>query len=122
MLQLEAAVQRDMSNARKWFELGVKQQENEREKQALQALKRAVELDPSHLPSWLALSVSHTNDGNRQAACDAIREWVMRNDNYAAPVKEFFAKSPEAPRTTMMVLSLSSMLLQGGQHHSLCAS
>jgi peroxin-5 len=95
VLQLEAAVQKDMSNAGKWFELGVKQQENEREKQARQALEYAIELDPSHLPSWLALSVSHTNDGNRQAACNAIREWVMRNDNYAAPVKEFFTKSPE---------------------------
>ncbi|KAL9711601.1 hypothetical protein Ac2012v2_004672 [Leucoagaricus gongylophorus] len=54
VLELEAAVQRDMTKARAWYELGVRQQENEREHQALQALKRAVELDPTHLPSWLA--------------------------------------------------------------------
>ncbi|KAJ7647128.1 hypothetical protein FB45DRAFT_1019399 [Roridomyces roridus] len=75
VLELEAAVQRNMTDASAWFDLGVKQQANEREKQALAALSRAVELDPSHLPAWLALAISHTNDGNREATHDAIRNW-----------------------------------------------
>ncbi|KAF8070620.1 hypothetical protein FPV67DRAFT_1561383 [Lyophyllum atratum] len=82
VLQLEAAVQRDMNNAAAWFELGVKQQENEREHKALQALKRAVELDPSHMPTWLALAVSNTNEGNRVATYDAVNEWVNLNVRY----------------------------------------
>jgi peroxin-5 len=90
VLELEAAVQRDPTNARAWFDLGVKQQENEREQKALQALRRAVELDPEHLPAWLALSVSHTNDGNRVATYDAIREWVARNERYAGAVRTFW--------------------------------
>ncbi|KAG5654403.1 hypothetical protein H0H81_003227 [Sphagnurus paluster] len=94
VLQLEAAVQRDMNNASAWFELGVKQQENEREHKALQALKRAVELDPSHLPTWLALGVSNTNENNRTGTYDAISEWVDRNDRYKAAVQQFKAQNP----------------------------
>ncbi|GAW04268.1 peroxisomal targeting signal 1 receptor [Lentinula edodes] len=77
VLALEAAVQQDMSNASAWFELGVKQQEHERETQALQALKRATELDPSYLPGWLALAVSYTNDGRRLEAYEAIRDILV---------------------------------------------
>ncbi|KAH0827396.1 hypothetical protein J3R83DRAFT_4051 [Lanmaoa asiatica] len=84
VLELEAAVQRDPTNATAWFELGVKQQENEREAKAIQALQRAIDLDPSHLPTWLALSVSYTNDSHRMGTYDAIREWVLRNPKYEA--------------------------------------
>ncbi|KXN91039.1 Peroxisomal targeting signal 1 receptor [Leucoagaricus sp. SymC.cos] len=83
VLELEAAVQRDMTNARAWYELGIKQQENEREQKALQALERAVELDPTHLPVWLALGISYTNDNNRRGTYDAVEEWVKRNERYS---------------------------------------
>lgn len=73
-----------MTNATAWYELGVKQQENEREQKALQALERAVDLDPAHLPSWLALAISYTNDNNRQGTYDAVEEWVKRNDRYTS--------------------------------------
>ena len=79
-------MQRDPTNASAWFELGVKQQENEREAKAIQALERATDLDPTHLPTWLALSVSYTNDNHRLGAYDAIREWVLRNLKYEAVV------------------------------------
>ena len=69
---MEAAVQRDPLNAHAWFQLGVKQQENEREGKAIQALRRALELDPTHLPSWLALAISHTNEGNRHGTYEAM--------------------------------------------------
>ena len=83
-----------MENATAWFELGVKQQENEREYRALQALKRAVELDPSHLPAWLALAISYTNDSNKQGTYDAVYEWVNRNTKYQDVVQKFFAQDP----------------------------
>ena len=82
MLELEAAVQRDPNNAAAWYELGVKQQENEREAKAIQALERSVELDPSHLSAWLALSVSYTNNSNRTGVYNAIKEWVLQNSKY----------------------------------------
>ena len=86
VLQLEAAVQRDPTNARAWFELGVKQQENEREQQAIQALRRALELEPSHLPSWLALAISSTNEGDRMGTFASVKEWVDRNERFQAAV------------------------------------
>ncbi|KAG6866706.1 hypothetical protein C0991_011365 [Blastosporella zonata] len=101
VLQLEAAVQRDMSNSMAWFELGVKQQENEREQKAFQALKRSLELDPSHLPTWLALGVSNTNESNRTGTYDAINEWVSRNNRYEAAVQQFRANNPLGADTSL---------------------
>ncbi|KAG6867862.1 hypothetical protein C0993_010088 [Termitomyces sp. T159_Od127] len=94
VLQLEAAVQHDMNNAAAWYELGVKQQENEREQKAFQALQRSLELDPSHLPTWLALGVSNTNESNRIGTFDAINEWVSRNARYEDVVQGFRAQNP----------------------------
>ncbi|KAI0268778.1 hypothetical protein BC834DRAFT_867179 [Gloeopeniophorella convolvens] len=89
VLQMEAVVQRDPNNARAWFELGVKQQENEREQQAIQALQRALELDPTHLPSWLALAISYTNEGDRQGTYQAVQSWVEHNTKYRGVVEAF---------------------------------
>lgn len=82
-LELEAAVQHDPKNVQAWYALGVKQQDNEREQRAIEALSRAVELDPDFLPSWLALGVSHTNESNRAKAYGAIREWVRRHPKFS---------------------------------------
>ncbi|TFK26528.1 TPR-like protein [Coprinopsis marcescibilis] len=94
VLELEAAVQRDLSNAGVWYELGVRQQACEREHKALQALQRAVELDPSLLPARLALAISYTNDNNRQGTYEAVSEWVNRNSKYADAVRHFDATQP----------------------------
>ena len=96
VLEKEAAVQRDPTNASRWYELGVKQQENEREQKAVQALRRALELDSTLLSAWLALAVSHTNEGSRSGAYNAIREWVERNERYSAAVAQFRALNPES--------------------------
>ncbi|KAI0302639.1 hypothetical protein BC826DRAFT_1089741 [Russula brevipes] len=82
VLEMEATVQRDPTNARAWYELGVKQQENEREQQAILALQRALDLDPTHLPSWLALAISYTNEGDRHGTYQAVRNWVRHNEAY----------------------------------------
>ncbi|KAF7979849.1 hypothetical protein HWV62_40599 [Athelia sp. TMB] len=95
VLEMEAAVQRDPQNATAWFELGVKQQENEREQKAIIALRRAVELDPTHLPTWIALGVSYTNDNNRMGTYDAINQWVQRNEKYTNDVMRWRATNPE---------------------------
>ena len=80
----EAIVQNDAGNPVSWFELGVKQQENERETHAIRALQRAVELDPSYLEAWLALAISFTNENDKNGACDAIEHWVRINGRYEA--------------------------------------
>lgn len=85
-------MQRDPTNASAWFNLGVKQQENERESNAVLALSQAVALDPTHLPAWLALAISHTNETERDLAEEAINQWIRRNPKYEDIVKEHFRR------------------------------
>ncbi|TKY86347.1 hypothetical protein EX895_004496 [Sporisorium graminicola] len=82
VLEKEAAVQQDPYNASAWYDLGVKQQENEREVQAIAALRKALELDSNLKDAWLALAVSYTNENDRTAAYEAIEKWIERNDKY----------------------------------------
>ncbi|KAG8732517.1 hypothetical protein FRC12_019245, partial [Ceratobasidium sp. 428] len=76
VLEHEAIVQRDPSNAQAWFALGVKQQENEREQHAIDALREAVARDPSCMPAYLALAVSFANEGDKTSAHRAIGSWM----------------------------------------------
>ncbi|KAK0533857.1 hypothetical protein OC835_002885 [Tilletia horrida] len=83
VLEREAAVQDDPTNAQAWYDLGVKQQENEREGLAISALHRAVQLDPKLQGAWLALAVSYTNENDRPAALEAIVRWMDSVGEYA---------------------------------------
>jgi peroxin-5 len=114
VLELEATVQRDPTNAGAWFELGVKQQENEREQKAIQALKRAIEIDRTHLPSWLALAVSYTNDGNRAGTYDAIREWVGMNGRYEDTVVQFRRARGEGDEGSEWLIGCLIAMAQSG--------
>ncbi|GJJ06316.1 hypothetical protein Clacol_000507 [Clathrus columnatus] len=82
LLELEAAVQKDPRDPTRWYQLGVKQQENEREQSAILALRRATQLNPSFLDAWLALAVSYTNEGDKSGAYSAIRSWLDNNSSY----------------------------------------
>nr|CDI57205.1 related to peroxisomal targeting signal receptor [Melanopsichium pennsylvanicum 4] len=92
VLEKEAAVQSDPNNASAWFDLGVKQQENEREVQAIAALRKALDLDPNLKDAWLALAVSYTNENDRTAAYEAIEKWIENNDNYQKVVAKASAE------------------------------
>ncbi|KAF8320909.1 TPR-like protein [Clavulina sp. PMI_390] len=76
VLQTEALVQRSPEDAGLWFQLGVKQQENEQEDKAVEALQKALQLDPTHAAALLALAVSQTNENNRVGALEAIEQWI----------------------------------------------
>ncbi|KAI5123040.1 hypothetical protein M0805_000476 [Coniferiporia weirii] len=105
VLELEAEVQRDPTSVQAWYDLGVKQQENEREPKAISALTRALALDPTHLPSWLALGISHTNEGDRTTADDAIEQWVRRNPAYERVVTNYFERAEKLNGGTLDSLS-----------------
>ncbi|WVR09661.1 hypothetical protein IAU60_006736 [Kwoniella sp. DSM 27419] len=77
VLALEAAVQRDPSSHEAWFALGLKQQENEREDQAILALSKVVQLEPGYRDAYLALAVSYTNEGESEAACTMLERWII---------------------------------------------
>ncbi|KAI8825004.1 uncharacterized protein EV422DRAFT_241169 [Fimicolochytrium jonesii] len=83
ILVLEAAVQKDATNSRAWYELGIRQQENENDVAAIAALREAVRHDPGLLDSWIALSVSYTNENARADAYDALESWIANNPKYS---------------------------------------
>ncbi|KAI9316480.1 hypothetical protein BX666DRAFT_2019503 [Dichotomocladium elegans] len=82
ILTLEAKTQLNPSDAGSWQELGLRQQENERDGAAIAALSRAVNLNPSMLDSWLGLAVSYTNENCRLEALEALEQWIQNNPKY----------------------------------------
>ena len=76
LLELEAAVQADPTDHAAWYALGLKQQENEREDQAILALSKALQLSPDNRPTYLALAVSYTNEGDQAAANVMLEKWL----------------------------------------------
>lgn len=98
VLEREAAVQRDPTNASAWLELGVKQQENEREGLAIAALHKAIQLNPTLREAWLALAVSYTNENDRMSAFEAIERWIEATPEYNAVVKQHRSESKEGSK------------------------
>lgn len=92
LLEKEADVQLSPENAGAWLSLGLKQQENEREPLAIQALLRALELDSSLSEAWLALAVSYTNDNLRGKAYSSIENWADLQSQYAHVVRDYTAR------------------------------
>jgi peroxin-5 len=88
-------VQRNPIDAQAWFELGVKQQENEREQKAIQALERALALDPAHLSAHLALAISYTNEGQRAAAHEAVASWLTAHPRHGSRLAAHRAADPD---------------------------
>lgn len=118
MLEREAAVLDDPTNAEAWYQLGVKQQSNEREDKAIQALRKAVELDPSLLSAWMELAVSHTNEGSRTDAYAAIGEWIERNPRYSDVVakwkqRQSFSSPPLAVELSDCLVAMATSVTDG---------
>ncbi|ORY53668.1 TPR-like protein, partial [Rhizoclosmatium globosum] len=82
-LSLEAAVQIDPMDATSWKNLGLRQQENENEGAAINALRKAIELDPTLLDSHIALAVSYTNESMFSEAYKALEGWLANNPQYS---------------------------------------
>ncbi|GAA5805472.1 hypothetical protein HPULCUR_010988 [Helicostylum pulchrum] len=88
ILALEAKTQLEPNDAKTWEQLGLKQQENERDKVAITALEKAVSIDPSCLDAWLALSVSYRNEHCRMDAYNCLEQWIANNHKYKHIPKE----------------------------------
>lgn len=124
VLEREATVQRDPTNAGAWLDLGVKQQENEREGLAIAALHRAIQLDPTLRDAWLALAVSYTNENDRVAAFEAIERWIEATPQYSAVVKQHRSESNQSSSKASQSFSerherLSNLLIVLARHGSM---
>lgn len=82
ILSLEAKAKLEPNNANTWQQLGLLQQENERDGAAIAALNKALSQDPSLLNGWLALAVSYSNENCRAEAHDALENWMKNNEKY----------------------------------------
>ncbi|ORX66971.1 TPR-like protein [Linderina pennispora] len=92
IMALETSVTQNPQDAQAWLELGLKQQENEREESAIAALRKAIQLDPNGLDAHLALAVSYTNEGYQMDAYDELHEWIAHHDRYKSLIP---ATAPE---------------------------
>lgn len=66
----------DPDSSRAWFDLAIKQQELERDDQAIRALLQCISLDPECKEAYLALSVSYTNEGMIREGHSVLERWV----------------------------------------------
>lgn len=82
ILAYEALVQIEPRNARAWYDLGIKQQENENEIAAIAALRQSIELDSSHYDAYLSIAVSYTNENQTIQAQSALQDWLQKNPKY----------------------------------------
>ncbi|UZJ52555.1 hypothetical protein CBS101457_001875 [Exobasidium rhododendri] len=122
VLEREAAVQRDPTSASAWYDLGVKQQENEREGSAIAALHRAIQLEPTLRDAWLALAVSYTNENERMSAFEAIERWIEATPDYRAVVKQHQSEEREINKSLLGFAErherLSNLLIVLARHGS----
>lgn len=95
VLELEAAVQADPTDHEAWYALGLKQQENERESAAINALAKVVQLDPDYRPAYLALAVSYTNEGQVEAANAMLARWIQLDNTGGNQAKQHPYKALE---------------------------
>ncbi|WFD32118.1 hypothetical protein MSPP1_003161 [Malassezia sp. CBS 17886] len=110
VLEHEAQVQAEPRSADAWYGLGMRQQENEREKQAIAALRKAVDLDPHMKDAWLALAVSYTNENDRTEALESIERWIHASDEYRDAVRAYLnARDTHADRHTRLARVLMAM-------------
>lgn len=124
VLEKEAAVQMDPNNATAWLDLGVKQQENERESLAIAALHRAIQLDPTLKDAWLALAVSYTNENDRMAAFEATERWIGACPEYNDVVKQFQGERGDVTSATLPTHAqrherLTNLLMALARHGSM---
>lgn len=88
IMALEAKAQLNPEDAQTWEQLGLKQQENERDAAAITALEKAVSIDANCLDAWLALAVSYTNEHCRMDAYNCLEQWIANSPKYKHILQE----------------------------------
>lgn len=107
VLCFEAAVHNDMENAEIWELLGTSQAENEKDPNAIAALKESLEFNPNNPNVFMALAISYTNESLQSQALKMLIEWLRCNTKYQHIVPESFHNtSSEAEMASSLVQDL----------------
>ncbi|EFO21154.2 TPR Domain containing protein [Loa loa] len=77
ILYFEAAVQQNQENFEGWLLLGNCQTENESDRQAIAAYKKALNLQPEQKKIQLALATVYINECMELEALDVLKQWIM---------------------------------------------
>lgn len=82
----ESAVKQHPENAEYWQYLGTSQAENEKDPNAIAALKKSLELQPNNGKVMMALAVSFTNESLQNQALKMLLSWVRHHPTYGSLV------------------------------------
>lgn len=99
----------DSTNHKAWYSLGLKQQENEREDQAILALSKVIQLEPDYRPAYLALAVSYTNEGEFEAANTMIERWIQLAEGGAIERADSASLADGQRRLIEMLIDMARM-------------
>lgn len=95
VLCFEAAVEQDMQNAEVWELLGKSQAENEKDPNAIAALKKSLDLRPDNRSVLMSLAISYTNESLQNKAIQMLIKWLLCNEKYKQLVSPELAESSD---------------------------
>ena len=91
----ESAVKQHPENAEYWAYLGTSQAENEKDPNAIAALKKSLELQPNNGKVMMALAVSFTNESLQNQALKMLLSWLKNHPVYGPLVPDVPETPPE---------------------------
>lgn len=105
----ESAVRQQPDNAEHWEYLGTSQAENEKDPNAIAALKKSLELQPNNGKVMMALAVSFTNESLQNQALKMLMAWLKAHPVYGHLVP----LSSESSTETGAAADMPSSLIRG---------